>query len=121
MFMNPPYGSAIKDWVRKARESVERNGALVVALLPARTDTKWWQDVMGATEIRFIKGRVKFGESRNTAPFPSVIAIWGTPRNPVIKTMEIDWRLKDKKVEDSAQGIVEKSGGYVGRVLIDDY
>ena len=76
---------------------------------------------MGATEIRFIKGRVKFGKSRNTAPFPSVIAIWGTPRNPVIKTMEIDWRLKDKKVEDSAQGIVEKSGGYVGRVLIDDY
>lgn len=121
VFMNPPYGSQIKDWVRKARESAERNGTLVVALLPARTDTKWWQDVMRATEIRFIKGRVKFGESRNTAPFPSVIVVWGMPKNPVIKTMEIDRRLKDDPVEIRAQGIVKKGGGSVGGMWIDNY
>ena len=121
MFMNPPDGSQIKDWVRKARESAERNGTLVVALLPARTDTKWWQDVMRATEIRFIKGRVKFGESRNTAPFPSVIVVWGMPKNPVIKTMEIDRRLKDDPVEIRAQGIVKKGGGSVGGMWIDNY
>ena len=89
VFMNPPYGSKIPDWVRKARESAEQNGALVVGLLPARTDTKWWSDVMKASEIRFIKGRLKFGDSKQSAPFPSVIVIWGTPKFPVIKTMVV--------------------------------
>ena len=76
VFMNPPYGKMIKHWVKKARQSYEENGALVVALLPARTDTKWWLDCMASAEIRFIKGRVKFGDGKNGAPFPSVIVIW---------------------------------------------
>lgn len=76
VFMNPPYGKMIKHWVKKARQSWETNGALVVALLPARTDTKWWLDCMASAEIRFIKGRVKFGDGKNGAPFPSVIVIW---------------------------------------------
>lgn len=59
----------------------------MVALLPARTDTRWWSDVMEATELRFIRGRVKFGGSVTGAPFPSVIAIWGTPRVPIIRMM----------------------------------
>lgn len=87
IFMNPPYGSAIKNWVKKARCSSEKNGALIVALLPARTDTKWWGDCMKASEIRFIEGRLKFGNSKTCAPFPSVIVIWGLPKNPIIKTM----------------------------------
>ena len=89
VFMNPPYGSKIPDWVRKARESAETNGTLVVGLLPARTDTKWWMDCMKSCEIRFIKGRLKFGDGKNSAPFPSVVVIWGIPRNPVIKTMVV--------------------------------
>lgn len=61
---------------------------MVVGLLPNRSDTRWWSDVMKATELRFIKGRVKFGGSKSGAPFPSVIAVWGTPRVPTISIME---------------------------------
>jgi len=86
IFMNPPYGKEIKKWVKKAYES-SKNGALVVALLPARTDTKWFSYCMKASEIRFIEGRVKFGNSKTCAPFPSCIVIWGIPRNPIIKSM----------------------------------
>lgn len=114
MFMNPPYGRQIPNWVRKARESAEKHGALVVALLPARTDTKWWKDVMEATEIRFIKGRVKFGESKNTAPFPSVIVVWGTPKNPIVKTMEITGRKHRLSSTKSGGSIVDFSGDYIG-------
>ena len=58
----------------------------MVCLLPARTDTRWWRDyVMKASELRFISGRVKFGDAGQGAPFPSVIAIFGTPTTPVIK------------------------------------
>ena len=72
-WMNPPYGKEIGKWVKKAYESK----SLVVALLPARTDTKWFHDyIYGKTEIRFIKGRLKFGGSSNSAPFPSMLVIW---------------------------------------------
>ena len=72
-WLNPPYGREIGLWIKKAYESK----ALVVALLPSRTDTKWWHDyVMKAKEIRFIKGRLKFGNSKNFAPFPSCIVIF---------------------------------------------
>ena len=81
-WMNPPYGRTIGDWVKKAYESA-RGGVVVVCLLPARTDTKWWRDyVMRASELRFISGRVKFGDAKTGAPFPSVIAIFGTPTTP---------------------------------------
>ena len=86
-WMNPPYGRTIGDWVKKAYESANRggDGTIVVCLLPARTDTKWWRDyVMRASELRFISGRVKFGDSNTGAPFPSVIAIFGTPTTPRI-------------------------------------
>ena len=54
-------------------------------MLPARTDTRWWKEyVMRASELRFISGRVKFGDSKQGAPFPSVIAIFGTPTTPRI-------------------------------------
>ena len=72
-WMNPPYGREIKHWVKKASESK----CLVVGLLPARTDTAWfWDYVQGKAEIRFIRGRLKFGGCQNSAPFPSMIAIW---------------------------------------------
>ena len=88
-WMNPPYGDAIPKWVAKAAETA-MGGGIVVGLLPNRSDTRWWGDVMKATELRFIKGRVKFGGSKSGAPFPSVIAIWGTPRVPTISIMEAE-------------------------------
>jgi len=75
-WMNPPYGRTIGAWVRKAFESAQ-GGATVVCLLPARTDTRWWHEyVMKADDIRFIKGRLKFGGSKNSAPFPSALVIF---------------------------------------------
>ena len=75
--MNPPYGRTIINWVRKAYESA-KNGCVVVALLPARTDTKWFHDyIYNKAEMYFIRGRLKFGGSKNSAPFPSMIVIWG--------------------------------------------
>lgn len=76
VFMNPPYGRVLGQWVKKAfEESIK--GATVVCLLPARTDTKWFHDyIYNRSEIRFIKGRLKFGDSKNSAPFPSMVVIF---------------------------------------------
>ena len=72
-WMNPPYGRKIGAWMRKALEAK----TTVVCLVPARTDTKWWHDyAMKASEIRFVKGRLKFGDSKNSAPFPSAIIVF---------------------------------------------
>ena len=72
-WMNPPYGREIKHWMKKACEA----DATVVCLVPARTDTAWWHDyVMQADEIRYIRGRLKFGGSKNSAPFPSAVIIY---------------------------------------------
>lgn len=61
-WMNPPYGRQIGEWVRKAYMSARDEGATVVCLLPARTDTKWFQDyVLPFAEIEFVRGRLKFG------------------------------------------------------------
>ncbi len=78
VWMNPPYGRTIKDWMRKAYESAE-GGATVVCLVPARTDTAWWWDYAMKGEVRFIRGRIKFvspnGEG-DAAPFPSAVVIF---------------------------------------------
>jgi len=75
-WMNPPYGREIGSWMKKAYEA-SLNGALVVCLVPARTDTAWWHDYAMRGEIEFIRGRVKFGGHKNNAPFPSAIIIFG--------------------------------------------
>ena len=76
IWMNPPYGREIGKWVEKASKIKGKNG-LVVCLLPARTDTKWFHDyIYGKAEIRFIKGRLKFDDQVNPAPFPSAIVIF---------------------------------------------
>jgi phage N-6-adenine-methyltransferase len=73
VFMNPPYGRVIGKWVKKAYEESEQSAELVVCLLPSRTDTAWWHDYCLKGEIYFIRGRLKFGDAKNSAPFPSVI------------------------------------------------
>lgn len=75
-WMNPPYGKTIGAWVKKAYESAKKNRATVVCLLPARVDTKWWHDYCAKGEVTFVKGRLKFGGSKNGAPFPSAVVVF---------------------------------------------
>lgn len=75
-FCNPPYGRSIGAWVNKAYQSSLR-GAIVVMLIPARTDTRWFHNyIYGKAEIRFLRGRLKFGGSKNSAPFPSMVVVF---------------------------------------------
>lgn len=81
VFCNPPYGKEIGLWVKKAYEESLTNNGVIVLLLPARTDTRYWHDyIFGkAKEIRFLKGRLKFelnGEAKQSAPFPSAVIIY---------------------------------------------
>lgn len=74
-WMNPPYGRNIGKWMKKAYESAG-DGTIVVCLVPARTDTKWWHDYAIKGDITFIRGRLKFGTATNSAPFPSAIVVF---------------------------------------------
>jgi len=73
VFCNPPYGPKIADFLRRAREP-----QLAVFLIPARTDTRWFHELVlpYASEIRFVRGRLKFGDAKNSAPFPSMIVVY---------------------------------------------
>lgn len=76
VFCNPPYGRELPKWVKKCYDE-SKKGSLVVMLIPARTDTRWFHDwIYGKAEIRFIKGRLKFGDSKQSAPFPSMVVIF---------------------------------------------
>ena len=76
VYMNPPYGREIVKWMKKAYESCVVGGATVVCLVPARTDTNWWHTYAVNGEIRFIRGRLKFGGCKNSAPFPSAVVVF---------------------------------------------
>jgi hypothetical protein len=83
-FVNPPYGPKLTgQWVKKAREE-SLKGKLIVLLLPSRTDTKWFHEILieGGAEIRFIKGRLYFDDGMGPAPFPSLIAIFNGGLKP---------------------------------------
>ncbi len=72
-WMNPPYGREIALWMKTALWASIHEGVTVVCLVPARTDTKWWHDYAMKGEIEFIRGRLKFGGHKNSAPFPSAV------------------------------------------------
>jgi phage N-6-adenine-methyltransferase len=74
IWLNPPYGRGINAWVSKANDE-SKKGATVVCLVPAQTDTNWWWDNCIHHEVRFIKGRLKFGDGKNSAPFPSAVIV----------------------------------------------
>lgn len=79
VFCNPPYGRDIKNWVKKSRDEAQKPNTTVVMLIPARTDTQYFHDYIYQkpnVEVRFIKGRLKFGDSNNSAPFPSMIVVF---------------------------------------------
>jgi site-specific DNA-methyltransferase (adenine-specific) len=94
VFVNPPYRN-LSEWVEKGYRESQKDDTKVVMLIPARTDTKYWHNyVMRASEIHFIKGRLKFGDSKNSAPFPSAVVVFNSGssyvRNlyPSVYTME---------------------------------
>lgn len=75
-WMNPPYGREIGKWIKKAFEE-SLKGSTVVCLLPSRTDTKWFHHyIYHRAEVRFLKGRLKFGGAENSAPFPNMLVIF---------------------------------------------
>lgn len=87
VWVNPPYSRDVGRWVRYGYEAVYTTGtaAVVVMLVAARTDTRWWHDyAMEGAEIRFIRGRLKFGEAASPAPFPSAVLVFdGRQHHPV--------------------------------------
>lgn len=112
VFMNPPFSREytkrtsrrISDWIRKAYLESQKPNTIVVCLLPARTDTKWWHNyVMLAPEVRFVKGRLKFGDQKNSAPFPSVIVIFGdyyrSRKHPRIRSMTPNGRIIEHEIQ----------------------
>lgn len=78
VFCNPPYGREVGKWVKKCYEESKKENTTVVLLIPSRTDTKYFHDYIynKVKEIRFIKGRLKFGGAKNSAPFPSMIVVF---------------------------------------------
>lgn len=76
VFCNPPYGRDISKWVAKAYSETLSGAKLVVMLIPARTDTTYFHDyIYQKHEVRFIRGRLHFNESKNAAPFPSMVVV----------------------------------------------
>jgi len=75
IWLNPPYGRTIKLWMQKAKFEAIRGGGAIVCLVPSRTDTSWWHETCIQHEVRFIRGRLKFGNQKNSAPFPSAVVI----------------------------------------------
>ena len=78
IFCNPPYGRKISEWVEKCYNESKKKNTTIVMLIPARTDTRYFHEFIyhKAKEIRFIRGRLKFGNSKNSAPFPSMLVIF---------------------------------------------
>ena len=77
-WMNPPYGRQIGRWMERAF-TVSRLGVVVVCLVPARTDTRWWWDYARPCEVRFLRGRLRFGNAAQGAPFPSAVVVMTAP------------------------------------------
>lgn len=78
VFCNPPYGGSVSKWVKKCFDEVYSGKCeCAVMLLPARTDTRWFHDyIYKRSEVRFVKGRLKFGGATENAPFPSMVVIF---------------------------------------------
>lgn len=81
VWCNPPYGREIGKWVAKGYAEAQK-GSTVVMLLPSRTDTRWFHEYCSKAELRFVKGRLKFGNAKNSAPFPSLVAIFRKEDKP---------------------------------------
>ncbi|KKL85470.1 hypothetical protein LCGC14_1954440 [marine sediment metagenome] len=96
VFMNPPYGRPLAAWMRKAWEAAQNGAELVVCLIPARTDTRWWHEYAIRGEVHFLKGRLRFGQGHNPAPFPSAIVVF---------------RNGQSVTEQGSKGLTQDNGG----------
>lgn len=77
VYCNPPYGREMPKWIQKCYEHFVTGGGIAVMLIPARTDTKAFHDyIYGKAEIRFVRGRLRFGNGKGRAPFPSMVVIY---------------------------------------------
>jgi len=80
LFLNPPYGRNLKNWVGKAHEESQKRDGKIVMLIPSRTDTSYWHEhIFGTADVIFLRGRLKFeldGEPRDAAPFGSALVIF---------------------------------------------
>lgn len=87
VFCNPPYGRDLRKWVEKAYAETANEGTIVVMLIPARTDTQYFHDyIYGKHEVRFVRGRLHFNESKAGAPFPSMIVVMRPAEEAVPQT-----------------------------------
>jgi len=103
-WMNPPYGREIGGWMKKAHSYIY--SATIICLVPSRTDTAWWHDyVYWADEVRLLRGRLKFGGTTNSAPFPSAIIRFSRDPNdePPPRLVFWDWR----KEHWTRQGVLD--------------
>ena len=97
VWMNPPYGRKIEAFMRKAYEESGR-GATVVCLVPARTDTRWWHRYAKLGQVIHLRGRLKFGGAKNSAPFPSAIIIfWGGKLGEATRPVAIATRDRQQR------------------------
>lgn len=118
-WMNPPYGRQIGLWVKKAYESAQ-GGASVVCLLPARTDTAWWHDYCMKGNITFLRGRLKFSDSKGNAPFPSALVAFTPhgirpaqhdPAQSAADAHEDAWEYPDEHHRRRYSGLIEEEYG----------
>jgi hypothetical protein len=106
VFLNPPYGRELGAWMAKARgEHLSGRAGLIVALVPARTDTRWWHDsVIGEADVWLLKGRLSFGDGTAAAPFPSAIVVWGATddtRTSLGEAFPDAWHVARRKAPNS--------------------
>jgi phage N-6-adenine-methyltransferase len=95
---NPPYGREIVKWMAKAHVSATSGIATIVCLVPARTDTQWWWNYAQYGEVRFLPGRLTFGNAVNSAPFPSAVVIFRPRLSGGGYAWHWDWRTVAKEV-----------------------
>lgn len=74
IWLNPPYGREMNIWMQKAYLEASK-GSTVVCLVPSRTDTAWFHDFCMPHDVTYIRGRLKFGDGKNSAPFPSALVV----------------------------------------------
>ncbi|MGN1346071.1 MAG: phage N-6-adenine-methyltransferase [Eubacteriales bacterium] len=115
VFLNPPYGRKTGNFVKKAYEEHCKNNITVVMLLPARTDVAWFHDyILGKAEIRFIRGRLKFGGAKNNAPFPSMVAVYRRIDNHAPTAITVGER--ENKMEQYYIIRADKAGVFFGQI-----
>jgi len=113
VFVNPPYARGLSKWVRKCFEEAKR-GCVVVGLLPARPDTHYWHQLIAShADVFMMRGRLKFGDGENSAPFPSCVVVWGADADLIARltaALTNAWHVPKRMptpFEDSARPLLQ--------------